>query len=211
MRRLFVPVVPMFRLGGVFSSTWRLIVPPRVPRRRYGVLRWIGRSWLGLAGWRVEGELPDVGRCVAAVAPHSSNWDFVHAVAVVFALDLRVSFIGKHSLFRGPLGRFMRWLGGLPVDRSRPNGLVDDMVSAFARHDALWLGIAPEGTRSRVDGFKSGFYRIALGAGVPILPAALNYRERALILLPPIVPHADVERGVAELEALFDEHGARRR
>jgi 1-acyl-sn-glycerol-3-phosphate acyltransferase len=135
----------------------------------------------------------------------------VHAVAVVFALDLRVAFIGKHSLFRGPLGRFMRWLGGLPVDRSRPNGLVDDMVSAFARHDALWLGIAPEGTRSRVDGFKSGFYRIALGAGVPILPAALNYRERALILLPPIVPHADVERGVAELEALFDEHGARRR
>ena len=145
------------------------------------------------------------------MAPHSSNWDVVHAVAGVFALGLRVSFIGKHNLFRGPLGRFMRWLGGMPVDRSRPNGLVDDMVSAFAQHDALWLGIAPEGTRTRVDGFKSGFYRIALGAGVPILPAALNYRERALILLPPIVPQPDVVRGVAELEALFEKHGARRR
>ncbi len=185
-------------------------VPPRTPRRRYGLLGWLGRGWLRLAGWRVEGELPDVGRCVAAVAPHSSNWDFVHAVAVVFALGLRVSFIGKHSLFRGPLGRFMSWLGGMPVDRSRPNGLVEDMVSAFARHDALWLAIAPEGTRSRVDGFKSGFYRIALAAGVPILPAALNYRERALILLPTIVARADVERGVAELEALFEAHGARR-
>jgi 1-acyl-sn-glycerol-3-phosphate acyltransferase len=186
-------------------------VPPRAPRRRYGLLGWIGRGWLRLAGWRIDGELPDIGRCVAAVAPHSSNWDFVHAVAVVFALGLRVSFIGKHNLFRGPLGRFMRWLGGMPVDRSRPNGLVDDMVSAFAQHDALWLGIAPEGTRTRVDGFKSGFYRIALGAGVPILPAALNYRERALILLPPIVPQPDVVRGVAELEALFEKHGARRR
>lgn len=154
-------------------------LPPLAPRRGYGILRTLGRGWLRLVGWRIEGELPDFARCVVAVAPHSSNWDFVHAVAAVFALGLRVSFIGKHTLFRGGLGRFMRWLGGVPVDRSRANGLVEDMVDAFSRAERLWLGIAPEGTRTRVEGFKSGFYRIALEAGVPILPVALNYRARA--------------------------------
>ena len=181
-----------------------------MPRRGYGPLGVLGRGWLRLVGWRIQGNVPDLARCVAAVAPHSSNWDFVHAVAAVFALGLRVSFIGKHTLFRGGLGRFMRWLGGVPVDRSRANGLVEDMVYAFTRSDRLWLGIAPEGTRTRVEGFKSGFYRIALAAGVPILPVALNYRERALVLLPVVTPRQDVERGVAELKALFAERGERK-
>ncbi|HMN64347.1 MAG TPA: acyltransferase, partial [Burkholderiaceae bacterium] len=75
---------------------------PRVPRRHYGVLRNAGLAWLRVSGWRIEGEIPDLARAVVAVAPHSSNWDFVHAVAAVFALGLRVSFIGKHTLFRGP-------------------------------------------------------------------------------------------------------------
>ena len=185
-------------------------LPPLAPRRSYGLLQSLGRGWLRFAGWRVEGEIPDFSSCVVAVAPHSSNWDFVHAVAAVFALGLRVSFIGKHTLFRGSLGRFMRWLGGVPVDRARANGLVEDMVDAFARSERMWLGIAPEGTRSRVDDFKSGFYRIALAAGVPILPVALNYSERALFLLPAVMPQRDVERGVAELKALFAARGARK-
>jgi 1-acyl-sn-glycerol-3-phosphate acyltransferase len=185
-------------------------LPAQAPRRGYGVLAALGRGWLRLAGWRIEGELPDLARCVVAVAPHSSNWDFVHAVAAVFALGLRVSFIGKHTLFRGSLGGFMRWLGGVPVDRARANGLVEDMVDAFARSARLWLGIAPEGTRTRVGGFKSGFYRIALAAGVPILPVALNYRARTLHLLHVVTPQADIERGVAEMEALFASRGARK-
>jgi 1-acyl-sn-glycerol-3-phosphate acyltransferase len=185
-------------------------LPPLPPRRGYGPLGNLGRGWLRLAGWRVEGNVPDLARCVVAVAPHSSNWDFVHAVAALFALGLRVSFIGKHTLFRGSLGGFMRWLGGMPVDRSRPNGLVEDMVEAFARAGPLWLAIAPEGTRTRVDGFKSGFYRIALAAGVPILPVALNYRSRSILFLPAVIPTTEVERGVDEMQALFARHGARK-
>lgn len=185
-------------------------LPPAAPRRGYGPLAALGRFWLRLAGWRIAGEIPDLARCVVAVAPHSSNWDFVHAVAAVFTLGLRVSFIGKHTLFRGQLGRFMRWLGGVPVDRSRANGLVEDMVAAFSRSERLWLGIAPEGTRTRVGGFKSGFYRIALAAAVPILPVALNYRDRAIVLLPAVVPQTDVEAGVARMQALFAARGARK-
>jgi 1-acyl-sn-glycerol-3-phosphate acyltransferase len=186
-------------------------LPPLAPRRAYA--RWLaalGHGWLKLAGWRVEGEFPDVERCVVAVAPHSSNWDFVHGIAVVFALGLRVSFVAKHTLFRGPLGRFMRWAGGLPVDRSQPHGLVEGIVAAFGRPEALWLAITPEGTRKPVERFKTGFYRIALAAEVPILPVVFNYRRRAVIPLPLCAPQKSVERGVQELEKLFAHHGARR-
>jgi 1-acyl-sn-glycerol-3-phosphate acyltransferase len=186
-------------------------LPPLAPRRGYGpLLAAMGRGWLRLTGWRVEGEFPDLARCVLALAPHSSNWDFVHGVAVVFALGLRVSFVAKHTLFRGPLGRFMRWVGGLPVDRSRPHGLVEGIVAAFAHPQALWFAVTPEGTRTRVPRFKTGFYRIALAAQVPIFPVALNYRRRALILLPLVAPQEGVDDGVADMERLFAQHGARR-
>jgi 1-acyl-sn-glycerol-3-phosphate acyltransferase len=185
-------------------------LPVLAPRRGYGLAAALGRGWLKLAGWRVDGEFPNAARCVLTVAPHSSNWDFVHGVAVVFALGLQVSFVAKHTLFRGPFGRFMRWVGGLPVDRSRPHGLVEGIVAAFARPEALWFAITPEGTRTRVARFKTGFYRIALAAGVPIVPVVLNYRRRAFILLPPLMPRQSVERGVEEMERLFAEHGARR-
>jgi 1-acyl-sn-glycerol-3-phosphate acyltransferase len=185
-------------------------LPALAPHRAYGLLGSVARGWLRLNGWRVMGEFPNVPRCVAAVAPHSSNLDFVHGIAVVFSAGLRVSFIAKHTLFGGVLGPFMRWVGGMPVDRTRPNGLIEAMTEVFSRPEAVWLAITPEGTRTRVKRFKSGFYRIALSAGVPILPVAFNYRERALILLPLVIPQPDVERGVAEMEALFRIHGARR-
>jgi 1-acyl-sn-glycerol-3-phosphate acyltransferase len=188
-----------------------LPLPALAPRRGYaGWLAALGRGWLKLAGWRVEGEFPNVERCVVAVAPHSSNWDFVHGIAVVFALGLRVSFVAKHTLFRGPLGGFMRWAGGLPVDRSQPHGLVEGIVAAFGRAEPLWVAITPEGTRTRVPRFKTGFYRIALAAGVPILPVAFNYRRRAVIPLPLWMPVQPIERGVEQLEKLFAQHGARR-
>jgi len=186
-------------------------LPELAPRRSYSpVLAALGRGWLRLAGWRVEGEFPNVGRCVLAVAPHSSNWDFVHGVAVVFALGLRISFVAKHSLFKGPFGRFMRWVGGLPVDRSRPHGFADGIAAAFARSEPLWFAITPEGTRTRVRRFKTGFYRIALAARVPIVPVAFNYRRRRVILLPLVAPQDPVEHSVGEMERLFAQHGARR-
>jgi 1-acyl-sn-glycerol-3-phosphate acyltransferase len=134
----------------------------------------------------------------------------VHGVAVVFALGLRVSFVAKHTLFKGPLGGFLRWVGGLPVDRSRPHGLVESIVAAFARPEPLWFGITPEGTRTRVARFKTGFYRVALAAEVPILPVTFDYRRRRVVLLPLVVPQEPVERSVGELEKLFAQHGARR-
>ena len=186
-------------------------LPALAPQRSFR--RWvsaIGRAWLRLAGWRVEGEFPNVTRCVITVAPHSSNWDFVHGVAVVFASGLKVSFVAKHTLFHGPLGRFMRWVGGLPVDRSQPHGFAEGVVEAFGRPEALWFAITPEGTRTRVARFKTGFYRVAQAAEVPIFPVAFNYRRRRIVLLPLVIPKLPVEQGVGEMETLFEQHGARR-
>jgi 1-acyl-sn-glycerol-3-phosphate acyltransferase len=182
----------------------------KVPRRDYGVLRRAGAGWLRVSGWRIDGEIPDLERAVVAVAPHSSNWDFVHAVAAVFTLGLRVSFIGKHTLFRGPLGRFMTWLGGIPVDRTRPDGVVEAVQARFARGGPLWFGVAPEGTRRRGAPFKSGFYRVAQASGVPIVPVYFDYRRRVIGILPPHAALLPVEEGVATIRELLLAHGKRR-
>ncbi len=181
-----------------------------VPRRHYGALDSIGRTLLRCLGWRMEGEFPDLPRVVVVLAPHSSNWDFVIGAAAVFALGLRVAFIGKHTLFTGLTGKFMRWLGGIPVDRAHPEGLVDTMVIEFARREKLWLVITPEGTRTHGAQFKSGFYRIARTVGVPIFPVYFNYRHKILGLLPPLQADLDTPQGVEAVRVLLNRHGARK-
>jgi 1-acyl-sn-glycerol-3-phosphate acyltransferase len=158
---------------------------------------------LAALGWRVEGEVPNLPKLVIAVAPHTSNWDFVVGVAAMFALDLRIEFLGKHTLFRGPLGAFMRWIGGIPVDRSQPGGVVEEAIAAFGRVQHRVLAIAPEGTRRGAGRFKSGFLRIARGAGVPVVLAALDYGARCVRFGPTFIPGGDIEGERARAEAHF--------
>jgi 1-acyl-sn-glycerol-3-phosphate acyltransferase len=175
----------------------------QVPRRGSKPLRALGKGALEFFGWRIEGEVPDLSRFVIAVAPHTSNWDFVIGASAMFALDLRLAFIGKHTLFRWPFGGVMRWMGGIPVDRSSPHGVVGDSVRAFAGADRLVLAIAPEGTRQRVERFHSGFLHIARGARVPVLLASLDYGQRCVHLGPLTTVSDDVEADRARIEAHF--------
>ena len=163
----------------------------------------MGQGVLRLMGWRVEGVVPNLPKFVIAVAPHTSNWDFVVGVAAMFALDLRLAFIGKHTLFRGPLAPLLRWMGGIPIDRASAQGVVDDSVEAFKRMERRILVIAPEGTRSRVAHFKSGFLRIARAAGVPVLLASLDYEARCVRLGPAFEPGEDIEEERRKTEAFF--------
>ena len=181
-----------------------------VPRRHYGCLRGLGIFILRRMGWRIEGELPDCPKVVAALAPHSSNWDFVIGASVVFALGLRVAFIGKHTLFRWPLGVFMHWLGGIPVNRAKPDGFADAMIAEFQAQEQLWLGIAPEGTRTDGVQFKSGFYRIACSARVPILPVYFNYHRKVIGFLPLVQADREIDAGVAGVRELLERQGARK-
>lgn len=186
------------------------VLGPLVPRRHYGCLQALGSLVLRRLGWRIEGALPDCPKLVAALAPHSSNWDFVIGVSVALALGLRAAFIGKHTLFRWPLGALMRWLGGIPVNRARPDGFADAMIAEFQGREQLWLGIAPEGTRTDGVQFKSGFYRIARAAGVPILPVYLNYQRKVIGFLPLVHADREVDQGVAAVRDLLERHGARK-
>jgi 1-acyl-sn-glycerol-3-phosphate acyltransferase len=175
----------------------------QVPRRGHRFACAFGRFVLSVLGWRIEGEIPNLPKFVIAVAPHTSNWDFVVGMAAMFAMDLRLTFFSKHTLFRWPFARALRWLGGIPVDRSAAHGFVAESIVAFERIDRRVLVIAPEGTRKRVERFRTGFLHIARGACVPVLLASLDYGERCVRFGPVIEPGEDVEADRVRIEAHF--------
>jgi len=176
---------------------------PAVPSRGGSVLRFLGRAILAALGWRLEGEIPNVPRCVVIVAPHTSNWDFVIGLATLLALDLRVTWLGKHQIFRGPFGPLWRALGGVAVDRSAAHGVVERAATVLAPPHTTFLAVAPEGTRRKVEQWKSGFWRIARAAGVPIFPVAFDFRKRAVVFGALYTPTADYEADLAALQRGF--------
>lgn len=182
---------------------------PEVPARGGTILRFVGRAALALLGWRIEGEIPNIRRCVIIVAPHTSNWDFFIGLAALLALDLRVTWLGKHQIFRAPFGRPLRALGGVPVDRSAPEGVVEQAAAVLAPPNSAFLAVAPEGTRRKVERWKSGFWRIARRAGVPILPVAFDFRKRAVVLGETYMPTGDYAADLAALQRRFSAEMAR--
>ena len=167
---------------------------PAIPTRGWRWGRALGRLILVATRWGFEGEVPNISKAVIIVAPHSSNWDFVIGAAAMLALDLKLRFLGKHTLFEGPLAPIMRGLGGIPVDRTQPgSGVVEEMTERFRNEKELLLALAPEGTRSSVDRWKTGFHRIARAAGVPIMPVALDYGPRRIRFGPLVTPSDDLD------------------
>lgn len=134
------------------------------------VTKWI----LYIVGWKIEGKLPDLPKFILIGAPHTSNWDFVLFLGVVFYLRANVRFMGKAELFRSPFGWFFYWCGGVPVDRSKSQGLVEQMVQACNESEKFILTITPEATRQKVNEWKMGFYHIAKAAGIPIVIAVVD-------------------------------------
>jgi len=177
---------------------------PRVQRAHGRFAAALGRFLMGIRGWRVEGGFPDVPRMVLIVAPHTSNWDFLTGIWVKLAMRMGGRFVGKHTLFRGPLGVLMRWLGGLPVDRSAAAGFVEETARVVRESERMTLVVAPEGTRRRRDKWKSGFYRIAVAADVPIFPVAFDYSRKVIRFDPLFHPTGDYERDLVELQSHFD-------
>jgi len=148
-------------------------------------VRWLSYRIFTTLGWRVEGDLPDLPKMVIIGAPHTSNWDFFHFLAVIQHFHINVNFLGKHTLFKWPFGFMFRKVGGIPVDRRKAGGVVEQVRNAFAERDRMILVIAPEGTRDAADSWKPGFVRIASGADVPVVFAGVDSTRKTIFISEP--------------------------
>jgi 1-acyl-sn-glycerol-3-phosphate acyltransferase len=177
---------------------------PRGYVRRGGhITRWLGRTAMRLSGWRFEGAMPDIPKVLISVAPHTTNWDFVVGVMALWSLDIKLSFIGKHTLFRGVFGRWMRSLGGIAVDRRAAHGVVGTLVDAFNAADRMVLAVAPEGTRALDKGFKNGFLYIAHGAHVPVLLAYFDFSKKTVGFGPLLTTSDDTDADLKKIMAFY--------
>lgn len=188
------------------------LVPPlgtSVPRWGNAVTRAIGRVGMRALGWRLVGDIPDEPKAVVIAAPHTCTMDVFVGLAILLASGLRVHWLGKHTIFWEPLGSVLRWLGGIPVDRSAPEGTADQVVATLRQCDRFFLALAPEGTRRKVERWKTGFYRIAMGAGVPIVPVALDYRRKVADIGAALAPTGEYQADLAVLRRHFSADMAR--
>ena len=156
--------------------------------------KWIAGWFLRLGGWDIEGERPEHTCFILIAAPHTSNWDFPYMLAYATLFDIKISWLAKHSLFFPPAGWILRALGGVPVVRHTNSNVVSDMVATFDTADELVLAVPTEGTRARVEYWKSGFYHIAKGAGVPIVPSYLDYGRKRGGFGPALTPSGDIKK-----------------
>ena len=181
-----------------------LPLPPSAPRVKPNAFgRWFGRTLLRLGGWRMVGEFPDLPKVVLIGAPHSSNWDGVWGFGAKLALGLDIRILGKHQLFWWPMGPILRSLGVIAVDRSAAHGVVEQAASLIAQAEQFWFGLAPEGTRKPVERWKTGFWKIAKAADVPVLPAYFHYPDKIIGVGPLFALGDDMQADLERIRAWY--------
>lgn len=178
-------------------------LPPAVPRCGNVFTRTAGRMALRWLGWRITGNLPDEPRLIVIAAPHTSNWDWAIAMVAMLALGVRINYLIKHTAFVWPLSLVLRGTGGIPIDRTAPVGLVEDVVARIRSAERIIVVITPEGTRSRVESWKTGFLRVAELAQVPIVQVAWHYPDRLLHIGPVVEQTGDHENDIARIRSYY--------
>ena len=179
------------------------LVGDLLPRRGNLISAAVARLMILASGWRFEGALPNLKQFVLIVAPHTSNWDFLVGITAMFALDVRATFLGKDTLFKAPFGFVLRWMGGVPVDRQSPHNVVEQMIGHLKNRERMILALSPEGTRKKIPRWRTGFYWVAVGAGVPIVPMALDFSRKRFIIHPPQTMTGNAEQDMAHLQTFF--------
>lgn len=172
--------------------------------RRGPIGRLLGRLILRISGWKLVGEFPDSPKAVFVAYPHTSNWDGVLMIAAAFAMGLKLSWMGKKSLFRGPMGWFLRSLGGVSVDRSKSSDTVQQVADEFAARDGMYLAIAPSATRKKRDYWKTGFYHIAVKAEVPLLCGCIDYKRKEAGIVGTVELTGDMSADLAAIQAVYE-------
>ena len=178
-------------------------VPQHLRANRSAFTRWFGKAFLRFFGWRVEGSITNAERVLITAAPHTSNWDAVLGIAAVLGLNVRLHFLGKHTIFVPGLRWFMRWLGGIPVNRQNPEGVIEHVNQLVEKHDGLVIVIAPEGTRKKTEKWKTGFLRIAEANNCKIQMAALDFEHKRIVLGDLYQPTGDNKTDIANIKEWY--------
>ena len=187
-------------------------IPQSFRAYRPKFIRWLGRSLLYVLGWKVLGRIGEEHakkNLVVIVAPHTSNWDGILGVAAIAGLDARISFLGKDTAFKYGLGAFLKYMGGIPIDRSNPGGVINDAIEKIRRINGTLLGMSPEGTRSKVDAWKTGFLRIAKGIDAKIIPASLDFAKKEVLLGKTFTPTGDNKKDILSLQDYYKDFTAK--
>ena len=187
-------------------------IPQSFRANRLNFVQWLGRSLLSFLGWKVLGKIGEEHtnkNLVVIVAPHTSNWDGILGVAAIAGLDARISFLGKDTAFKYGLGAFLKYMGGIPIDRSNPGGVINDAIEKIKKMNGTLLGVAPEGTRSKVEAWKTGFLRIAEGIDAKIIPASIDFETKEILLGKVFVPSGDNKKDIRDLQDYYKVFTAR--
>lgn len=172
----------------------RKMLGDKVPKRGGIIAPPIASQMLKLMGWKVVGDIPNVPQAVFLALPHTSNFDGLYAIPTLLSLDLDIKIMGKESLFKLPiLSTFFRWAGIIPINRDKKGSVLQNSIARFTSGKPLFLGLSPEGTRAYTDKWKTGFYYIAHGAGVPIVPVAMDYKTKEVRFMNPVIPTGDID------------------
>ncbi|VAW31041.1 Acyltransferase [hydrothermal vent metagenome] len=183
----------------------------QLPQRGNPVSKAVAAFLFRLFGWEVVGRLPNLPKMVLIGGPHTSNWDFLVTLNLIFYLGVRINWMAKKEFFVRPFSHFLVWLGGVPIDRKATNGTVGQTAVAIEQREKIVLAIAPEGTRSKVTRWRTGFYHIAHQANIPIVPVIADYGRKALIITEPFTPSGDVETDLPQLQARYQGVDGKRR
>ena len=170
------------------------------------MISWFSKMiFLRLMGWKIEGDFPSLNKFVLAVVPHTRNTDFIIGVLTRAVVDQKISYVGKKELFNPLTGWFFRALGGTPINRNSTENKVSSIAKIFKEKEVFRMAIAPEGTRKKVDKWKTGFYYIAMEAEVPILLVNFNYALKQVGFLKLFYPTGNIEKDFKEMESYFNE------
>ncbi len=167
------------------------------------ILYWFASVSLFAAGWKAKGKMPDIKKFVLVAAPHSSNWDFVFFLLIIFNYRISVHWMGKDTMFKWPFNGLLKRLGGIPIDRSGKGNVVQSMVKAFEKSKQLIITIAPSGTRGKVTEWKTGFYHIADQAKVPIVLGFIDYKEKTIGIGPVFTPSGNIDADMTSIKAFY--------
>ena len=181
--------------------------PKSYKANRPKFLQLFGKTLIKILGWKIKGQISDIyenKKFVAIVAPHTSNWDAVVGLAAIAAVDLKVYFIGKHTVFSGILGKFMKYMGGIPVNRTKPGGVIKDLLSQVEDKKNGLIGLAPEGTRAKAGEWKTGFLRIARELNSGVVLVSLDFLKKELVFGKEFIPTGNDKQDLLSIKQYYN-------